>query len=95
MLTFSQAFGVLDRDVLAAPVAVVHESAAMDWPSIMQGLQRRTTRYQVGATPFLAGLAPAGTRQLGLAHPILIVAPHHGASIRSWRSAARNVAVFQ
>src|SRR5258706_12931091 len=35
---FSQALGVFDRDVLAAPVAMVHEPAAMDRPSIMQGL---------------------------------------------------------
>ena len=35
---FSQALGVFDRDVLAAPVAVVHEPAAMDGLSVMQGL---------------------------------------------------------
>src|SRR5205807_10582372 len=33
---FGQALGVFDRDVLAAPVAMVHEPAAMDRPSIMQ-----------------------------------------------------------
>src|SRR6476619_1590892 len=33
--SFSQALGVLDGYVLAAPVAVVHEPATMDRPSIM------------------------------------------------------------
>ena len=32
---FSQALGVFDRDVLAAPVAMMHEPAAMDRPSIV------------------------------------------------------------
>src|ERR1700712_5819471 len=38
---FSQALGVLNGYVLAAPVAVVHEPATMDWPSIMQCLLQR------------------------------------------------------
>ena len=33
-----QALGVFDRDVLAAPVAYVHEPAAMDGPPVMQRL---------------------------------------------------------
>src|SRR3954466_10630029 len=36
-----QALGVLNGYVLAAPVAVVHEPATMDWPSIMQCLLQR------------------------------------------------------
>ena len=39
--SFSQALGVFDRDVLAAPVAMVHKPDAMDWPPIMQGLLQR------------------------------------------------------
>ena len=39
--SFSQALGVFDRDVLAAPVAMVHEPAAMNRPSIMQRLFQR------------------------------------------------------
>ena len=31
----------IDRDVLAAPIAMVDELAAMDWPPIMQGLLQR------------------------------------------------------
>src|SRR3954465_9304599 len=38
---FSQALGVLNGYVLAAPVAVVHEPATMDRPSIMQCLLQR------------------------------------------------------
>ena len=38
---FRQALGVLDRDVLAASVAVMHEPAAMDGPPIMEGLLQR------------------------------------------------------
>ena len=34
----SQALGVLDRDVLAAPVAVMDEAAAMDRPPVMERL---------------------------------------------------------
>jgi len=36
--SFSQTLGVFDRNVSAAPVAVVHERAAMDRPSTMQRL---------------------------------------------------------
>src|ERR1700677_4393808 len=36
--SFSQAFGVFDRDVLAPPIAMMHEPAAMDRSSIVQGL---------------------------------------------------------
>ena len=36
-----QPLGVLDRDVLAAAIAVVHEPAAMDGPPIMEGLLQR------------------------------------------------------
>ena len=35
------ALGVLDRDILAAAVAVMHEAAAMDGPPIMQRLLQR------------------------------------------------------
>lgn len=38
---FSQAIHVFDGDVLATSVAMVHEPAAMDRPSIMQGLLER------------------------------------------------------
>src|ERR1700712_6145075 len=38
---FGQALGVFDGDVLASPVAMVHEPAAMDRPSIMQRLFQR------------------------------------------------------
>ena len=38
---FGQALGVFDRHVLAAPVAVMHEPAAMDGPPIMQRLLQR------------------------------------------------------
>jgi len=38
---FRQALGVFDRDVLAAPVAVMHEPAAMHGLSVMQGLFQR------------------------------------------------------
>ena len=33
-----EAFGILNRDVLAAAVAVVDQSAAMDWPPIVDRL---------------------------------------------------------
>ena len=36
-----QALGVFDRDVLAAPVAVMDEAAAMDGPPIMERLFQR------------------------------------------------------
>jgi hypothetical protein len=38
---FSQALGIFDRDVLAAPVAMVHKPAAMDRPPIVQCLLQR------------------------------------------------------
>src|ERR1700689_4445192 len=38
---FSQPLGIFDRDVLAAPVAMVHEAAAMDRSAIVQGLLQR------------------------------------------------------
>src|SRR5690606_24299151 len=39
--SFSQALGVLDGYVLTSSVAVVYEPAAMDRPSIVQGLLQR------------------------------------------------------
>jgi hypothetical protein len=39
--SFSQALGVLYGYVLAAPVAVVHEAAAIDRPPLMQRLLQR------------------------------------------------------
>jgi hypothetical protein len=50
---FSQARGVFDRDVLAAPVAMVHEPDAMDWPPIMQGLLQRV-EHEAGVLGVLA-----------------------------------------
>src|SRR6266511_1973078 len=38
---FRQALGVFDRDVLAAPVAVMHEPAAMHRPPVMESLLQR------------------------------------------------------
>ena len=35
---FGQPFGVFDRDILAPPVAAMHEAAAMDRPAFMQSL---------------------------------------------------------
>src|ERR1035437_8055169 len=38
---FRQALGILDRDVLAAPVAMMHEPAAMRRAPVMKGLLER------------------------------------------------------
>lgn len=38
---FEKAFGVFDRDILASPVRVMNEAAALAWPSRMQRLFKR------------------------------------------------------
>ena len=39
--SLNQAFGVFDRDILAAAVTVMDEPAAMDGPALVQGLLQR------------------------------------------------------